>query len=156
MREHRRPCVRGGTGGEVDAARCVPGSGGGAFDLKDGTSSSEPGGHSPCMRRGWMYSGALKRADPFVGCTGKTREQNNGMEGDAVTLVHDFSVQPVLVYKENRKMGYRGQEENGCIVQTVPRPWHYNKERSTICGTAFLSERAPGKHGSSEEPSATP
>ena len=39
-------------------------------------------------------------------------------------------------------MGYRGQEENGCIVQTVPRPWHYNKERSTICGTAFLSERA--------------
>ena len=73
MREHRRPCVRGGTGGEVDAARCVPGSGGGAFDLKDVTSSSEPGGHSPCMRRGWMYSGALKRADPFVGCTGKTR-----------------------------------------------------------------------------------
>ena len=73
MREHRRPCVRGGTGGEVDAARCVPGSGGGAFDLKDGTSSSEPGGHTSCMRRGWMYSGASKRADPFVGCTGKTR-----------------------------------------------------------------------------------
>ena len=71
MREHRRPCVRGGTGGEVDAARCVPGSGGGAFDLKDGTSSSEPGGHTSCMRRGWMYSGASKRADPFVGCTGK-------------------------------------------------------------------------------------
>ena len=73
MREHRRPCVRGGTGGEVDAARCVPGSGGGAFDLKDVKSSSEPGGHNPCMRRGWMYSGALKRADPFVACTGKTR-----------------------------------------------------------------------------------
>ena len=47
--------------------------GGGAFDLKDGTSSSEPGGHTSCMRRGWMYSGASKRADPFVGCTGKTR-----------------------------------------------------------------------------------
>ena len=73
MREHRRPCVRGGTGGEVDAARCVPGSGGGAFDLKVVTSSSEPGGHTSCMRRGWMYSGASKRADPFVGCTGKTR-----------------------------------------------------------------------------------
>lgn len=73
MREHRRPCVRGGTGGEVDAARCVPGSGGGAFDLKDVTSSSEPGGHTSCMRRGWMYSGASKRAAPFVGCTGKTR-----------------------------------------------------------------------------------
>ena len=71
MREHRRPCVRGGTGGEVDAARCVPGSGGGAFDLKDVTSSSEPGGHTSCMRRGWMYSGASKRADPFVGAREK-------------------------------------------------------------------------------------
>ena len=81
-------------------------------------------------------------------------EQNNGMEGDAVTLVHDFSVQPVLICKENRKMGYRGQEENGCIVQTVLPLWHYNKERTTIYGTCFLIERAQGKHVSSEELSA--
>ena len=166
MREHRRPCVRGGTGGEADAARCVPGSGGGAFDLKDGTSSSEPGGHSLLYEERLDVFRRIETGRPVCWVHGKNArksprrqqegEQNNGMEGDAVTLVHDFSVQPVLVYKENRKMGYRGQEENGCIVQTVPRPWHYNKERSTICGTAFLSERAPGKHGASEEPSATP
>lgn len=73
VRECRRPCVRGGTGGEVDAAMHAYGPGGGDFELKDVQSSSKSQEDASCMRRGCTYPGVLKQADPLAACTGKTR-----------------------------------------------------------------------------------
>lgn len=73
VRECRRPCVRGGTGGEGDAAMHAYGPGGGDFELKDVQSSSKSQEDASCMRRGCTYPGVLKQADPLAACTGKTR-----------------------------------------------------------------------------------